>query len=62
LACTSAATSLILSSVLTILGRPVCSSPFRLSLPCAKGLCHLNTALWAKASLPTLAWSSETFR
>jgi hypothetical protein len=32
-----------MSSVLTALGRSVCSSSSKLSLPCAKHLCHLNT-------------------
>jgi hypothetical protein len=50
LACTSVATSWILSSVLTVHGGPVCSSS-KLSLPCEKHLCHLNTALWPKTSL-----------
>jgi hypothetical protein len=60
LTCTDAAASWILSSVLTVLSGPVCSSS-KLSLPCAKCLCHLYTVLWPKASL-LYAWSSETFR
>jgi hypothetical protein len=39
------ATSWILSSVLIILGQPVCSPSYKLSLPCAKCLCHLNITL-----------------
>jgi hypothetical protein len=46
LASTNAATSCILNSVLTVLGRPVCSSSSKMSPPCAKHLCLLNTALW----------------
>jgi hypothetical protein len=42
LAHTNIATFWIWSSVLTVLGRPICSSPSKLSLPCAKHLCHLN--------------------
>jgi hypothetical protein len=53
LAHTGIATSWILSSVLTVLGQPVCSSSSKLSLPCAKCLCHLNTAVRPK---------DETFR
>jgi hypothetical protein len=50
LACTNIATSCIFSSVLSILGRPVCSSSScKLSLPCANYLCHLNTVLQPKA-------------
>jgi hypothetical protein len=52
LARNNVATSWALSSVLTVLGRPVCSSSSKLSLPCEKHLCHLNTVLWPKASLP----------
>jgi hypothetical protein len=37
------ATSWNLSSVLTVLGWPVCSSSSKLSLPCVKRLCHLNS-------------------
>jgi hypothetical protein len=47
---TNTATSWVLSSVLTVLGRPVCSSSSKLSLPCAKGLRRLNTALRPKGA------------
>jgi hypothetical protein len=52
MACTNVTTSWILSSVLIVLGRLVCSSSSKLSLPCAKRMCYLNTALWPKASSP----------
>jgi hypothetical protein len=45
LACTNVATCWILSSVLTVLGQPVCSSCCKQSLPCANLLCNLHTAL-----------------
>jgi hypothetical protein len=48
----SIATSWILNSFLVVLGQPVCSSYSQLSLPCAKRLCHLNTAVLPKASSP----------
>jgi hypothetical protein len=50
LARTNVAIYWILSSVLTVLGRQVCSLSSKLSLSCAKCLCHLNTALWPKVS------------
>jgi hypothetical protein len=45
LACTSIVTSWILSSILAILGWPVCSSSSKLSLTYSKWLFHLNTIL-----------------
>jgi hypothetical protein len=38
----------------------LCSSSSKLSLPCGKSLCHLNTTLWPKAS-PYACLSSEMF-
>jgi hypothetical protein len=49
---TNVAMSWLLSSVLAVLGQPVCLSHSILSLSHAKHLCHLSTALWPKASSP----------
>jgi hypothetical protein len=59
LACTSVATSWILSSVLTVLGQLICWSSYKLSLPCAKCLCHLEHS--PRLLRCTLAWSWEKF-
>jgi hypothetical protein len=55
LACTNVETFWTLSSVLTILGRQVCSSSSKLSLPCAKRLCHLTEHYGSRLLHRTLA-------
>jgi len=52
LARTTIATSSILRSVRTIVGRPVRSSSSKQFLPSAKRWCHLNTALRPRALSP----------